>query len=138
MRALIAILLVAYEQASPSDPPTPPAPPPSPITPAPTPIPITPTVPSPTPELDVAIMLRLTPTELTANRDHLLHVTPSTTAVELDRAAFAALSAHPHDSSTRVIIEADKSLAYANVLALLEAAKRAGYTRIAFSVPPSP
>ncbi len=136
MRALIAILLVACEQAPPSDPL--PAPPPSPITPAPTPVPITPTVPSPSPELAPTILLRLTPTELTANRDHLLDVTPRTTAVELDRAAFAALSAFPHDSSTRVIIEADKSLAYANVLALLEAAKRAGYSKIAFSVPPSP
>lgn len=128
-------MLVACERAPTSSEPPPPSPSPSPPTPiVPAPPPITPTPIYPVDRGDKlydAIVLRISATELSANGVRLLPLTADTTRGEIERATYAALSPPQISRDAHVMVHAEKSTEHGRVVALLEAAKRAGYTRLA-------
>ena len=73
----------------------------------------------------------MTETELSANGIRLLPLTASTPADEIERVAYNAVSPSHLDRDTHITIVADKTVAYATVIAIMKGAERAGYSKLA-------
>jgi biopolymer transport protein ExbD len=127
MRWLLALaLLVACERDQPA--PTP-APAPAPAPPGPKPLDLSTPRPNPVDPLDETVRVSVSPTGLFVNGSHVLALDASTTERAIVDALVKALP--KPNPNMKAIIDADKKLAYGTVIAVIDAVKQVGYTKLA-------
>ena len=129
MLRVVALVLVACEQAPPSTPEPTPAP-----IPAPVPPPIQRTV--PLPDRDDVVMIRISPTELLIARSPRMPLTTATTDEDIKQTVEARLKASTYRAGLPVILEAEPSVIYGRIVAILDGTRRAGFGPLSFSVGP--
>lgn len=126
MRWLVWLLVVGCEKAPAST--QEPAPEPTPVpAPVPTPSPIEKTLPGP----DDGAVILAGPTAIWLGRTQILDLAPTTTSEDIKLAVEVALKSSKLDRDGQILLKADKSLVYKQVVAIIDGAVSAGFKSVA-------